>query len=328
MKNFKEQNFSVQPFTVINPDETKEIKNKSISDKIDAQFLPESGHLLANTRNVIGLIIKDENSFGIPDVFGDLLDSKNEVLASFTVNNLGIGRFSFVPENDEKYTVRIVYNNKESFFSINNIEQKGVVLSTIQKENEVILSIKTNKLTLPSIKNKMYKVTLHNGKKLTNYPVKFNRKNTIYHIFETDLLSPGVNVFTLFDELNNPIAERLAFNFRGVKTATSDAFNVKKSTDSLAISLSYKTINIAKLNNISVSVLPTDTIAYKHHHNIVSYNYLQPYLKGEIENAQYYFNIINNTTKFHLDNLLITQGWSSYSWYNIFNQSSKINYFF
>lgn len=327
MKNFKEQNFFVQSFKVINPDDTKIIENKTISAKIDAQFLPESGHLVANIRNTVGVIIKNDLGFGIPNVSGTLLDDKNEAMASFKVNKLGISRFSFVPENGKKYHVNINYNDNLSRFNIDKIEQKGMVLSVVQKREEVLVSAKTNALTLAILKNKNYKITLHNGTNITSFPIEFKNK-TIHKIFKTKNLTPGINVFTLFDPLNNPIAERTIFNYKGIKITKSDAISVKKNSDSLDISISYKTVNTAALNNVSISVLPQNEITYKHQHNIISQTYLQPYIKGAVENAHYYFKNINNTKRFDLDNLLLTQGWSSYSWYSIFNHSPDLNYFF
>ena len=328
MKNFKEQNFFVQSFKVIDPEENKIILNQNVSDKIDAQFLPESGHLVANIKNTIGVIVKNEIGFGIPNIYGELLDDKNKIITSFKVNKLGIGRFSFSPESNRKYIAKIIYNDKEFIFNIKNIEQKGIILSAIQRHSEIIISAKTNNLTLSDIKNKDFKITLHNGKKITSFPINFNKKITISKVFKTEYLASGINVFTLFDKNNNPISERLIFNYTGINIVNTDAIKVKKNSDSLDISISYKTLNTKELNNVSISVLPKNTITYKPQHSIISYTYLQPYINGVVENAQYYFKNISNETKYYLDNLLITQGWSSYSWHNIFNHSEKLNYFF
>lgn len=327
MKNFKEQNFFVQSFKVINPDDTKIIENKTISAKIDAQFLPESGHLVANIRNTVGVIIKNNLGFGIPNVSGTLLDDKNEAMASFKVNKLGIGKFSFMPENGKQYHVNIRYNDNQSRFKINKIEQKGIVLSTLQKRESVLVSIKTNNLTFRDVANKSYKITLHNGTNITSFPVKFKHK-IISKVFKNENLTTGINVFTLFDPLNNPIAERMIFNYKDIKLSKLNAIKIKKSSDSLDISISYKTLNNKVLNNISISILPQNTITYNQQQNIVSQTYLQPYIKGAVENAQFYFKNTNNATKYHLDNLLLTQGWSSYSWNAIFNHSPSLNYFF
>jgi hypothetical protein len=327
MKNFKEQNFFVQSFKVINPADTKIIKNKTISAKIDAQFLPESGHLVANIRNIIGVIIKNDLGFGVPNVSGTLLDDKNEAIASFKVNKLGIGKFSFMPESGKQYHVNINYNDNQSRFNINKIEQKGIVLSTLQKRESVLVSIKTNDLTFKDVANKNYKITLHNGTNITSFPVDFKHK-IISKVFKNENLTTGINVFTLFDPLNNPIAERMIFNYKDIKISKLDAIKIKKSSDSLDISISYKTVNTTALNNVSISVLPQNTITYNQQQNIVSQTYLQPYIKGAVDNAPFYFKNTNNATKYHLDNLLLTQGWSSYSWNAIFNHSPNLNYFF
>jgi hypothetical protein len=55
---------------------------------------------------------------------------------------------------------------------------------------------------------------------------------------------------------------------------------------------------------------------------------LQPYIKGYIENAKYYFTAIDMKKKYELDNLLLTQGWSSYEWNSIFNNPPKLEYDF
>ena len=120
----------------------------------------------------------------------------------------------------------------------------------------------------------------------------------------------------------------MIFNYKDIKISQLDAIKIKKSSDSLDISISYKTVNTTTLNNISISVLPQNTITYNQQQNIVSQTYLQPYIKGAVDNAPFYFKNTNNATKYHLDNLLLTQGWSSYSWNAIFNHSPNLNYFF
>src|SRR5690606_18477190 len=89
-----------------------------------------------------------------------------------------------------------------------------------------------------------------------------------------------------------------------------------------------KNINLEKTQNFSVSILPKNTKSYKHHQNSVSALYLQPYLKTPVENASYYFTNIDRKKKYELDNLLITQGWSSYNWTSIFNNPPKAIYNF
>jgi len=74
---------------------------------------------------------------------------------------------------------------------------------------------------------------------------------------------------------------------------------------------------------LSVSVLPSSTKSYTHQDNIISNFKLLPYLKGHVENPKYYFTNINRKKLFDLNLLLLTQGWSRYSWDNIFNHKPK-----
>ena len=109
---------------------------------------------------------------------------------------------------------------------------------------------------------------------------------------------------------------------------TTDKPSVKKLQDSLELSLTARSIDRNKLHNLSVSILPEGTKSYNHHHNIISSTYLRPYVKGKIENAKYYFTNVDRRKKLDLDHLLITQGWSSYSWTNVFNNPPKKQYEF
>ena len=79
MKNFDEQNFYIENIKVIDPEIQSHVIPKVISSILDVQFLPEGGHLLANTENTVGIAIKDSLGFGIPYTEGQLLNSKNEL---------------------------------------------------------------------------------------------------------------------------------------------------------------------------------------------------------------------------------------------------------
>lgn len=326
IKNFNEQNFFVATIKIIDPKKETVIKNKAISDKIDAQFLPESGHLLANTENKIGVIIKNELGLGLANITGELVQ-ENKTLTTFIVNKLGIGSFVFTPELNKKYQVKIIYNNKETFYNLTKTEVKGITLAIKKTAKGLNVLIKTNKLTIPELKGKTYFLIVHNGKKLKKFPIKFNKLITLENFISPYYLNPGINIITLFDDSNNPIAERLYFNYENIKSIKSNDLTLVKRKDSTTVNLTFKDIVPSKLNNISISALPLETKSYQHHHTILSYYYLKPYIKGTVENAKYYFTNVNEQTKKDIDNLLLTQGWSSYNWYSIFNDDAKTRNF-
>lgn len=329
MLNFKEQNFFTESIRVIDPNVEAYIGDTFSNTKIDAQFLPESGHLLHNTVNTVGVILKNNLGFGIANATGEIVDENNTLITTFRVNHLGIGRFSFLPLVDKKYVVKInAQNTSYTFDFLEKINPVGVILSLKTQNDRVLSSILTNKETLPSIHKKNYTLVIHNGNQLKSIPVVFNKKVSITKQIEINNLFTGMNIFTLFDEKNNPIAERLFFNYKGIRFLKPSTVSMKKESDSISINLSYQNLDSSKFNSISVSVLPVGTSSYQHQHNLVSYTFLQPYINGIIENGSYYFSNINEKKKYELDNLLITQGWSSYEWSMIFSNDSSMNHIF
>lgn len=329
MRNFKEQNLFEASIRVIDPSKESFVEDTFSNANIDAQFLPESGHLLHNTVNTVGVVLKNNLGFGIANATGEIVDENNTLITTFNVNHLGIGRFSFLPLVDKKYTVKIkAQNTSYTFDFLEKINPIGVILSLKIQDDRVLSSILTNKETLPFINKKNYTLVIHNGNQLKSIPVNFGKNTFITKQIEIRNLFVGMNIFTLFDEKNNPIAERLFFNYQGINFLKPSTLAAKRENDSIAIKLSYQNFDPSKFNSISVSVLPEGTDSYQHQHNLVSYTFLQPYINGVIENGRYYFSNITEKKKYELDNLLITQGWSSYDWSTIFNNNSSINHIF
>lgn len=70
MRNFDEQNYYTQTVKIIDS-ETEDIQKTKVSTlKLDAQFLPEGGHFVADVKNSVGVIVKDSFGFGVPNVTG------------------------------------------------------------------------------------------------------------------------------------------------------------------------------------------------------------------------------------------------------------------
>ncbi|WP_339622887.1 hypothetical protein [uncultured Winogradskyella sp.] len=330
MRNFNEHNHFIETIKIIDPEIEDSIKTETIANTIDAQFLPESGHIVNAVNTTIGVVLKDNKGFGIPNVEGIVTDKNKTLITTFKVNPLGIGKFPLLAELGNQYTITINYLNKQHTFKLKTkIKAVGISLSIKQNRNKATLALITNKESLKLIKNKPYKLTVHNGNEIEAFDITFNNNQKVIKIFDLNQMPSGVNIFTLFNENNKPILERLIFNYNGIDILKSNTISAKRINDSTTIRLNFYKPDITQLNNLSVSVLPQGTQSYNRHHNIISYTHLQPYIIGPLENAKYYFTDLNEAKKIELDNLLITQGWSSYDWTNIFNQQNNpLNYAF
>jgi hypothetical protein len=330
MRNFKEHNHFIESFKIIDPDTEPYIEATAINNEFDAQFLPEGGHLLANVINNVGVLIKDQNGYAIPNLKGGVFDGNNKFITEFKVNHLGIGKFSLLAELDNSYIVKIDHSNKKHQFEITSkVEPVGVMLSVVSYKNKAIATITANDRSLELLKGKTYNLALHNGKNIFMVDVFFENESVINKVFDLNSLSSGVQIFTLFNDKERPIAERLFFNYNNIDLIHSETVKAKAKSDSINIELFYNKVDSTQFHNLSISVLPTETTSYKRHHNMLSYIFLKPYVKGTIEQARYYFTDITERKKLQLDNLLITQGWSSYDWTDLFNPSTKpLNYEF
>lgn len=323
MRNFDEQNYYTQTIKIMDSEGKDSVKNKTTTSNIDAQFLPEGGHFVADVRNSVGVIVKDSMGFGAPNISGKLVDSENNTLIDFKTNSLGIGKFTFLPNAIELYKVVLNFNGTKQIFPIEKVENKGIALTLNDLENRVALSFRTNESTLKQLVKKDYTLAIHNGNVLRTVNVHFGKSSEVIKMINYEDLSIGINIFTLFDENSQPVLERLFFKYDGINLLTSQNPQIKDSKDSLTIAIPINNIDNALVNNFSVSVLPADTKSYNPNNNIISETYLQPYIKSYIENAAYYFTDISRKKKFELDNVLLTQGWSSYDWKNIFNSPPK-----
>lgn len=325
MRNFDEQNFFKGSFVV--RDSNLDFKvNKDDLTEIDAQFLPESGHLLSDVTNTVGVVVKDKTGYGLPNAAVQIRDSRNRLLSDVALNRYGIGKFTLIPDPNEKYSAIVVFEGKEISVSFQTpVASEGIILSAVQRNKELRLVVNSNSASLPKIENKPYFLIIQNRKRIETIDIKFGDKKSIPVVLDLDYLASGMNIITLMDEACRPIAERLFFNYEGIPLREIQDPRLIEAQDSLAVRFLR---NGADSSHLSVSILPQNSISNNSNHNIVSYTMLQPYLRGNIENGSWYFHEITEEKKYALDNLLITQGWSSYDWGAIFEKPLELKYRF
>ena len=327
MRNFSEPNYFEQTLTIIDPEETTEVKAEAKKLIVDAQFLPESGHALTGVNSIFGVIIRDDKGFGFPFLEGKVEDPNGKVVASFKLNSFGVGRFALIPKEGINYHAVFTINNENFKIPIGYIEKQGITC-TIQDLRDKVGLILNAKLNVPAQREQNFMLTLHNGDSIKAVDISFAEAPQAIKVFPKEDLYPGINVFTLFDSSGTPVLERLYFNHQGVAIHKATDPSIEFVSDSVQLTFSVKGLDPKYYNTLSVSVLPTTTETYKAHHNLPSYTLLNPYVKGPVENASYYFTERTPRKAYELDNLLITQGWSSYQWNTVLTTPPKYLYDF
>ncbi|MEX0288190.1 MAG: hypothetical protein AB3N14_03695, partial [Flavobacteriaceae bacterium] len=327
MRNFKEQNFFLQNFGVLDPDNPPPMSDQK-EEVIDAQFLPEGGHMVAGTKNTIGIALKDEKGFGIPGVEGTLTDENQMMVSSFRTNDLGFAKCYLNHETVKNYQVNLVINGQSKTYPLTDVDPKGIALELKDLKDKIALAFRTNPAT--EIDHRRgYQLAIHNGSgiKIANVDFPKNTLEVLKVIPYADL-EPGMNVITLLTQQNEPILERLFFKYDDNKTIKHTDISYQKKNDSILVTLAYQDIALNDKSSFSISVLPKYTKSYSADHNLVSYAKLQPHVRGYIENAAYYFEDHSPRRKYDMDLLLLNQGWSSYNWQTIFTDPPEFDYDF
>jgi hypothetical protein len=327
MRNFNAPHFSLQEFEIVGNGDGQFL-TQVVDKKYDFQLLPESGHLLNNTINTIGFKILDQEGNGVKIESGKVYDGKKNVVTTFNSNKLGMGKFSLLVDSVEDYLVEIQLNDGSIIEEpILKPEQLGVIMNINNLNPETLfVSLTTNASTLPRISDKTYYLVIHRDGLLKKIDLNFdaNKLQYIIPIPKEELLK-GMNILTVFNDQNKPILERLVYNYSTSLHNTIDIQSIEKGLDSTTIQLKTNLKDTIQ-KNISISVLPESTKSYTSKENILTRFLLKPYIKGEVENPSFYFKNYDRKKAIDLDLLLLTQGWSSYSWNSIFNNTVKALY--
>jgi hypothetical protein len=309
MRNFGDNNIFVQEINILN---NIPVKKHNIKNNYDIQLFPEGGYLLEDTENVIGIKTLI-NGKGV-DYSGTIVNNKNQKIVSFKSEHLGMTKCKFIYASNEKYTAFININDTIIKIAVPSAKKEGVALSIdANKPNFIGLMLKTNKNTLTELKSSNYKVLFHQRNRIIDFLEIPNLESLNVNLeFDKKSFYNGVNTITLFKD-NQPILERKFYIEKEMQEITLSLKKMNIENDSINYKLKITNKDKPITTNISVSILPINTLNFNEITNIKSSFLLTPYLKGYIENPAYYFNTDNLKRNEHLDLLLLTQGWVQYS---------------
>lgn len=318
MENFREDRSFSQTFSILGETESPEI-----SRKFDLQLLPEGGHLVTNVINSVGVKLIDNSGKGVSFKQGKVLNGEEQVINTFQSNRFGLSQFKITPKADENYTVLVeLEGGKVIQEPVMKPERKGIVMSSTTLKDKILFSIKTNQTTYNNMESKSFLFAFHKDGTMKAFNFTIPQKGLTANLTLTkDALFPGVNIITIFTDDMEPILERMVFNRNAISRKDITASYNKRELDSLIINLNSP--DSLGMHSLSISVLPAGTKSYHPDHNIFSAFCLKPYIKGNLENGAYYFSeeVEKRRRNYDLNLLLLTQGWTKYSWRDIFNNT-------
>ncbi len=297
--------------------------------RYDISFHPEGGSLLSDVTNVIGFKAINDLGQGV-NFEGTLTDRRGNLIQNIESDHLGMGSFSFAPEAGEKYFIRAKFpDDKDLKFRLPESIDMGVNISLDHAGKDSIYVRLVSNLEPGSYPpNTIYYLLAHTrGKARYTAELDLRKKDTVVAI-QKNTFPSGIAHFTLFNSSSSPVSERLIF----VKHPKKIKINITPMTGNAGHREKLKArIKITDDENnpvngsfsLSVANNP-DEVSSK---NILTELLLSSDLKGNIEDPEYYFENFDDTRAFHLDQLMLTQGWRRFAWSNVLvNKKLPVQY--
>ena len=323
MNNFIEDESTLLKINLINYKNSLS-ENIAANDNLTISYGFESNLFMEDIDNVIGINIKDCKGRGVKVGTIDVIDSKDELLSTFTTNQEGYGKFELFSTKNDQYRLRFSYKNKVYTQNLPTPVSEGIALAVnnYAVDGKVLIKIKTNLHTLNKIKNTPLSLLIQKNDFANSIHFNLEKLTTEFMINKSEL-QEGVNAVRLINEKLDVVSERLFYN----QTTKSEKIILKsivKSKDSITI----KAVIPNRIANLSVSALPINSLTNHQSNHILSSLTFNNYCDIDGLNYDYYFNTYNKRKEFELDLVFLQQHKNKYNWRAIIHDTPKTTYSF
>lgn len=293
-------------------------------NKIDIQFMPEGGYLINGINTRVAYKAIGADGLG-QNIIGKVVNEKNETVAETSLLHKGMGSFFLFPKLGEKYTFVYQYDGIRGEIELPNAQAEGTSLRIdhLSKPDTVLIYLRASESK--RLDNNYKFIAQLDGKVILSTAINLKAGFSNIQIPKKDF-PDGIIHFTLFSPEQIPLNERQAFinNRKKINLVISTQEASYGLRDSIALSVKATTEDGTALSGSFALSVTDDSRVYKENseESIASYFLLQSNLKGNIEDAQWYFSEQYKPTRLALDNLMLTQGWVGYNWAKIVEDSN------
>ena len=282
----------------------------------DVQFFPESGDLVTGLVSHVAFKAVGIDGLGI-NIKGKIVDNENNEVANLETFHAGMGSFSLRPVAGKTYSANVIFDDGTTkTVALPKPVNEGYVLSVYQPNKDSIL-VRVN-ASAGLLNSTVNFIAQTGGESVFATPIKINAAITSIWL-EKKSFPSGIAQFTLFNNTDDPINERIAFirsgdemklNLKTAKPSYSSKSRVQVDLDAVD---SKKRVTAG---NFSVTVIDEAKVPYNEtlESTIFSNTLLTSDLKGYVEKPNYYFVKETDEVNKALDNLMLTQGYRRFSW--------------
>jgi hypothetical protein len=300
---------------------TKAIPIKTLSNKVDVQFFPESGNLINGVFEKVAFKAVGADGLGV-DIKGFIADDQNNQISALGESHFGMGTVNFEPESGKTYKAHITYpDGSEYIFDLPKAVDNGYVLSiNSMRDDKVYVSIlpgKNSGSSTPSLSG--LTLIAQAGGEICYAGKSKDGATSFSAAIDKNKFPSGIIQFTLFSATGDPLNERLIFvqNPDQLKLAVTTEKQSYKPREKVTINLNAKTSEDKPIvGSFSASVIDESKVTTDEANEISIFStlLLTSDLRGYIEKPNYYFTNVSNETKANLDVLMLTQGYHRFEW--------------
>ncbi|MCP4440118.1 MAG: hypothetical protein GY810_14340 [Aureispira sp.] len=285
-------------------------------NNIDIQFLPEGGHIIANTTNTIAF--KALNEFGKPaDITAVLLDKTGKELSRFESYHQGMGAFDLDVIEEQEYQIKIVSpKGIDKLYQLPQASPKTVGLHLKEhNKKELQFNIYSSK------PQELYVIAQLHGQVLFSKAITATVGQNKLNLPSKDW-PIGIAQITIFDQSQQPQAERLVFVNKHRQLDIKIKTNKEKYNPREEVKLNLTVrdeLGKPVQGDFSLAVINDNnwTFADDKQDDILSYLLMSSDLKGEVYEPNFYFDPNKPKADTALDYVMLTHGWRRYDWESI-----------
>lgn len=276
----------------------------------DVAFLPEGGHLLAGQSQLVAF--KAIGTDGLSrEVKGKLYNSKDEPIAWIQSTHKGMGFFELLAESGEHYyAVLSTADSLEKRFDLPEPQHEAIGIRVMMMRDRLTYRIQTSDSV--SVPEDLYLLIHNRGYPILCEPAKTSGRGVI----RLQELPEGVLHLVLLDSRGKVYSQRLCFirheNRPEIRIRPDKPFYRIREGVNLEFSVQADS-NRDLQGNFSIAV--TDDSQCERDSlgdHILSNLLLTSDLKGYIEDPGFYFRDNRTSTRYYLDLLMLTQGWTRF----------------
>ena len=207
MKNAGAAYFFEKQITIVNPGKNDWQNALPKNNNYEVAFFPEGGNLINGVENRVGFKVNDQYGRGL-DFIGLLLNDHGDTVLQFQPFKFGMGSFSFTPQANTSYTAFVlVPGAQQQQKELPKSSAQGFAMKTDDKQGTVQVSV----FAAGQPEQAPLFLFVH-----TRNIIKVAEKGTLKNgqlVFNIDKskLGDGISHFTVFNQYNEPVCERLYF---------------------------------------------------------------------------------------------------------------------